>query len=73
MDYKPTIPPKVRDAVYIGGLITAPAVGLIAAIVAIWLPAYSEPVNATAIAVGSFVATIVAGVGTVYRPGAQDA
>ena len=71
MEYQPTIPPKVRDVVYITGLIATPTIGLIAAIVAIWFPAYSEPVNATAVALGAFIGTIVGGLATAYRPGAQ--
>lgn len=71
MDYKPTIPPKVRDVVYITAFIATPTIGLIAAVVAIWFPGYSEPMNATAVALGAFIGTIVGGLAAVYRPGAQ--
>ena len=55
MEYQPTIPPKVRDAIYITAFIATPTIGLVAAVVAIWFPAYSEPVNATAVALGAFI------------------
>lgn len=71
-DYQPAVPVKVRDAVYIGGLIAGAAVGLAAGIVAIWFPSYSEQVNATGIVLTTFITTIVGGLGTVYRPGAQS-
>jgi LytS/YehU family sensor histidine kinase len=71
-DYQPSIPPKVRDAVYIGGLVAGALVGLVAAVVAVWAPDYSEQVNATAVAVSTFIALVVGGLGTVYRPGAQN-
>ena len=69
--YKPTIPPKVRDAVYIGGLIVGGLTGLAVTLVAVWLPEYSEQANGTGVAVTTFVALIVGGLGTAYRPGAQ--
>lgn len=71
MDYKPTIPPKIRDAVYIGGLIASGLVGLAVTLVAVWAPDYSEQANGTGVALNTFIALIVGGLAYAYRPGAQ--
>lgn len=68
---QPTIPPKVRDAVYIGGLIVSGLVALVVGIVGIWLPELQEQVSQTGVVVAAFVALIVSGLGTAYRPGVQ--
>jgi hypothetical protein len=68
----PSIPVKVRDAVYIGGLIAGALIGATAGVVAIWFPDISDQVNATAIVLSSGITVIVGGLGTAYRPGARD-
>ncbi len=62
----------MRDGIYIGGVIAGALTGLIVTIVAVWFPAYSDQANATGVAVSTFIAVIVGGLGTIYRPGAQS-
>lgn len=71
MPDQPTIPPKVRDAVYIGGLIIAALVLLVVGLVGVWLPEYKDQASQTGVVINSFVALLVSGLGTIYRPGAQ--
>jgi hypothetical protein len=71
MDPNPGVPVKVRDAIYIGGLVAGAVIGAVAGVVAIWFPDISEQVNATAVVLSTGIAVIVGGLGTAYRPGAQ--
>jgi hypothetical protein len=70
-DYSPTIPPKVRDAVYITGLIVSALVLLVVGLVGIWFPDFKDQTSESGVVITSFVALIVSGLGTAYRPGAQ--
>lgn len=70
-EYQPTIPPKVRDAVYIVGLIVSALVLLVVGLVGIWLPEFKDQASESGVVVTSFVALIVSGLGTVYRPGVK--
>lgn len=71
MDYQPSIPTPVRDAVYISGLILGAATVLAAGIIGVWFPDLKDQVDATGVYVSGFVTVIVGGLGTIYRPGAQ--
>lgn len=70
-DYKPTVPPKVRDAVYWTTLGTAALSALASGIAAIWYPEYAQQVLATGGVLTTVTGIIGGGVGVVYRPGAQ--
>ena len=71
-DTTPAVPVKVRDAIYIGGLVAGAVTGAVAGVVAIWFPDISEQMNATAVVLSTGIAVIVGGLGTAYRPGAQS-
>jgi hypothetical protein len=69
--YQPTIPAKVRDAAYIAGLIVTGVVATtVPTVSAIW-PDIAGVAAQIGTAVLSGVGLIVAGLGVVYRPGAQ--
>lgn len=69
--YQPTIPANVRDAAYIGGLIVAGVVAITVPTVAAIAPDVAGVAAQIGSAVSSGVGLIVAGLGVVYRPGAQ--
>lgn len=69
--YQPTIPTKVRDGAYIGGLIVAGVVAITVPTVAAVAPDVAGIAAQIGAAVSSGVGLIVAGLGVVYRPGAQ--
>lgn len=72
IDYKPTVPPKVRDGVYWLTLGTAAVSALAVGIAATWFPDYAAQVAATGGVLTTVMGIIGGGVGVVYRPGAQS-
>lgn len=70
-DYKPTVPPRVRDGVYWATLGTAAASALASGIAGIWFPAIAAQVLATGGVATTVMGIIGGGVGVVYRPGAN--
>ncbi|MBN9207287.1 MAG: hypothetical protein J0H96_01325 [Microbacterium ginsengisoli] len=70
-DYQPTVPTRVRDVAYIGGLVITAAVGLASAVVGIWAPEYGDRAAQTGVAILTATGIIVSGLGVIYRPGAQ--
>jgi hypothetical protein len=69
--YQPTIPAKVRDAAYIGGLIVTGAVAITVPSISALAPDVAGVAAQIGTAVLSGVGLIVSGLGVVYRPGAQ--
>lgn len=69
--YQPTIPAKVRDAAYIGGLVTTAATGLAVTVVSVVVPEVAGQAAQIGTAILSAVGLIVSGLGVAYRPGAQ--
>ena len=71
-EYQPTVPNEVRDRVYIGGLIVTAATGLAVATVSVIVPGAADAASQIGNAVLTASGIIVAGLGVVYRPGAQQ-
>jgi len=69
--YTPTIPPRVRDAAYIGGLVVSAAVAVTVPTVSAIVPDAAGIAAQIGTAVLSGVGILVSGLGVVYRPGAQ--
>lgn len=69
--YHPTVPKKVRDAVYWATLGTASVAALASGIAGIWFPEVAPQVLATGGVATTVMGIIGGGVGVVYRPGAQ--
>lgn len=70
-DYKPTVPKRVRDAVYWATLGVAAASLLTSGLAGIWTPDIAPQVLATTGVVTGVMGVIGGGVGVVYRPGAN--
>ncbi|MEZ7755310.1 hypothetical protein O5Y58_07335 [Microbacterium paraoxydans] len=70
-EYRPTVTPRVRDAVYWTTLATAAASALASGIAGIWLPDIAPQVLATGGVATTVMGIIGGGVGVVYRPGAR--
>lgn len=70
-DYQPTVPNRVRDVVYFIGLGVAALILLAVGVVSIWFPGIAPQVSQTGVVVGQAVALVTAGLGVIYRPGAQ--
>lgn len=69
--YEPTVPKRVRDAVYWLTLGTAAASTLASGIAGIWFLDIAPQVLATGGVFTGVMGIIGGGVGVVYRPGAQ--
>ena len=70
--YEPTVPVRVRDAIYWIGFVVGGLALLVTGLTAIWLPEYAPQVQSTALVIGNAVGWVAAGLGVVYRPGVQD-
>lgn len=68
-DYKPTVPPKVRDWAYFIGLAVGALTTLALGVVPIWAPDYTEQIKDTVSAVNGAALLVIGGLGVVYRPG----
>lgn len=71
LEYQPTVPATVRDAVYWITLGTAAASALASGVAGIWFPDIAGQVLATGGVATTVMGIIGGGVGVVYRPGAQ--
>lgn len=71
-DYQPTIPNKVRDAAYIGGLIVSAVVGIAVATVSTLAPDAAAGASTIGTSILTGAGIIVSGLGVAYRPGKQQ-
>ena len=71
LEYQPTVPATVRDAVYWITLATAAASALASGVAGIWFTDIAGQVLATGGVATTVMGIIGGGVGVVYRPGAQ--
>ena len=69
--YQPTIPPAVRTAVYVAGLVVGFVSILAIGLGAILWPDWSTQITAAAGVVGTAVGWLASALGVVYRPTGQ--
>ncbi len=64
----PSVPPRVRTAVYFLALAVSAAVLLVTGMAAIWTPEHAERIAASGGVITGVVAFVTAGLGVAYRP-----